>query len=71
MKPEEFIEFQNERPVPNKYLIVTNNLNAKNAHGEMANVWMTTFITENKDNGFLTYDDAGRAITNLSHWKYV
>jgi hypothetical protein len=74
MKPTEFTEFDKEKPAKNKWVIVTNNLNAINAHGEMSHVWLTTFWMESKESkkqGVITFDEDDRKIINLSHWKYA
>lgn len=73
MSPEEFTSFDDAKPSANKHIVVTNNLNAKNAHGEMSHVWMTTFWKEGaKDGeGIITMDTNGRRIFQLSHWKYA
>lgn len=73
MKPEEFISF-NEKPGKNRWIVVTNNINARDANGEMSHVWLTKFWTESTENenfGIVTFDDADRRIINLTHWKYV
>lgn len=72
MKPNEFTAFDVKKPNENKHLIVTNNINAKNAHGEMSNVWLTSFLTESKrHNCLVAFDDADRCILGLTHWKYA
>ncbi len=73
MKPSEFISFKEKKPAPNKWIIVTNNLEAKNAHGEMSHVWLTTFYTKgSKDHeGIVTFDSGDIKIINLTHWKYA
>ena len=73
MTPEEFTPFSVAKPKQNKHIIVTNNLNAKNAHGEMSHVWMTTFwgIGQEKHEGIVTFDAAQQKIIGLSHWKYA
>jgi len=73
MKPEEFTSFDDSEPIKNKWIIVTNNINAKNAYGEMSHVWLTTFWThspETQDFGIVSYDEAGRKIIGITHWKY-
>ena len=73
MTPEEFTSFEDEKPDEHKWIVVTNNLNAKNAFGEMSHVWMTDFYTKgSKDyEGLVTFDEGGRKVIGLSHWKYV
>ncbi len=73
MKPEEFTAFENEKPEGKKWIIVTNNINAKNAHGEMSHVWLTNYWTEAElsRNGTVTFDENDRKIMNLTHWKYA
>ena len=73
MKPSEFISFESQLPDKNKWIIVTNNLDAKNAHGEMSHVWLTiNFIqSSNPNGGLITYDERDRKIIRLTHWKYA
>lgn len=73
MKPEEFTAFDDAKPEEHKHIIVTNNLQARNAHGEMSHVWMTTFWAKGgeKYEGIVTFDAANQRIIGLSHWKYA
>lgn len=73
MKPEEFISFEDKKPDENKWIIVTNNLNAQNAYSEMFHVWLVNFFTQGSNNfeGLVALDEVGRKIINLTHWKYV
>ena len=72
MKPGEFISFENGMPIRNKWIVVTNNIKAKNAHGEMSHVWLTSFVTESKEGDeIVTFDAADREILGLTHYKYV
>mgnify|MGYP003126224743 CR=1 FL=1 len=73
MRPEEFTAFADAKPAKNKHIIVTNNLQAKNAHGEMSHVWMTTFWDKGseKHEGIVTFDSSHQKIIGLSHWKYA
>lgn len=72
MKPEEFKSFDDETPEKKKWLIVTNNIAAKNAHGEMSHVWLTTFWMDSKSSneGIVTFDE-DRQVIGLTHWKYA
>jgi len=73
MKPEEFIGLKDEKPKKTKWIIVTNNINAQNAIGEMSHVWLTNFYTKSSspNDGIVTYDEGGRKIIGLTHWKYA
>lgn len=73
MDPSEFTPFSESLPKVNKHLIVTNNLDAKNAHGEMSHVWLTQFVTKgSRDHeGIVTFDAADRKVICLTHWKYA
>lgn len=73
MRPEEFTSFSDSLPEKNKYIIVTNNIHAKNAHGEMSHVWLTIFYrkSDQPGHGIVTFDEADRKILRLSHWKYA
>lgn len=56
MKPREFISFEEKKPEIFKHIIVTNNLSAKNAFGEMSHVWLTTFTSLSDNEGYVTFD---------------
>lgn len=74
MKPSEFTNIEDSLPEEFKHVIVTNNINCTNAHGEMSHVWMTTFLQKSSDfkqNGYITFDAADRQIYNITHWKYA
>ena len=73
MEPKEFISFDKEKPKDNKWLIVTNNLQAKNAFGEMSHVWLTNFCAKSHEakNGIVMFDANDRMIIGLTHWKYA
>jgi len=72
MKSEEFTSFEDAEPEKNKWLIVTNNINSKNAHGEMSHAWLTTFWTHSKKDGYIvTFDNSYCEIHRLTHWKYA
>lgn len=69
----EFISFKDQKPLPNRWLLVTNNLNARDAHGEMSHLWLTTFWTKNEDNPneIISFDTDYSKIRSLSHWRYA
>ena len=75
MNKEEFTAFHDKKPKPNKWLIVTNNIDAKNAYGEMSHVWLTNFWTVSADpllkDDIVMFTDNDRRIIGLSHWKYA
>ncbi len=70
--PEEFKSFHEETPDPDKWIIVTNNIEGKNAHGEMSHVWLFPFVIKSEEgDGMVMFDDGDRKIINLTHWKYA
>lgn len=73
MQPNEFTKFEDATPMKNKHIVVTNNIEAKNAHGEMSHVWMVNhcFESSKKIDGIVAYDAADRRLVNLTHWKYA
>lgn len=71
MNKEEFTSLEKELPKKNRHIIVTNNINATNAFGEMSHVWMTTFLQKSDVEGFITFDAADRKIIGITHWKYA
>ena len=73
MKPAEFTRFDDEIPIKNKWIIVTNNIDAQTSRGEMSHVWLTNFCIQGSKNneGFIMFDDGDRKVINLTHWKYA
>ena len=71
MRPEDFIGLEGGMPIKNKWVIVTNNINAVNAYGEMSHVWLTNFIIASEMNGFMTFDTVEKQIIGLTHYKYA
>lgn len=52
-------------------VLVTNNLNARDAQGQMSHVWIGTIIksAEPKIYGkFVTFDEADRKILDITHY---
>lgn len=50
-------------------VLVTNNLNATNACGNMANIWLAVPLrSARSDTGWLAFDDGDRPIRSLTHW---
>ncbi len=70
MEPSDFTKFKDEHPEKHRWIIVTNNIDAKDAFGQMSHVWLTTFFTKSSQFGLVTFDAADRKIINLTHWKY-
>lgn len=54
-----------------RQLLVTNNLMARNAHGEMSNLWLVNSAHKANNGHWMAFDDAGRRIEMLTHWKYA
>jgi len=75
MRIDEFKSFKDELPVENKWIIVTNNIKAVDAHGEMSHVWLTSFVVRSEEIGsnsdFVIFDDANCKVFGLTHWKYA
>ncbi|WKV32774.1 hypothetical protein R21Y_13 [Vibrio phage vB_VhaS_R21Y] len=73
MKPSEFKSFDEETPEQHKHIIVTNNLSARDALGEMSHVWLTTATrkSEHKHEGRIAFISSMQIVTNLTHWKYA
>lgn len=69
----EWNEFDRVMPDPNKWLLVTNNVNFLDDNGEMLYVWLTNFVLKNPDNPneIICFDRALKMVRNLTHWKYA
>ena len=73
MTPDQFTAFEDQMPAPHKHLIVTNNLRATNAHGEMSHVWLTSFVQKSSapEEGLIIFTEGFAKVYNLTHWKYA
>lgn len=70
MNPDTFTPFSEAEPEKHRLVIVTNNLNSKNAYGEMSHAWLTGHVQKEGDI-FITYTDNWNKIQYLTHWKYA
>ncbi len=72
MQIEDFTSFERGRPQPYEWVVVTNNIEAVNAHGQMSHVWLTSNIIY-PDNGDkpVMFTDSNSQVHGLTHWKYV
>ena len=70
MKPNEFTSFEEALPDPHRWLIITNNIKAINAHNEMSHVWLTTFWTASTyPKGELVSFDDSDIVNILKVWR--
>ncbi len=53
--------------------LVTNNINARNAHGQMSHVWCASgcYRGDQDRHGVTCFDDAYRRITGLTHYAVI
>lgn len=58
-------------PHPSPALLVTNNINARNAHGFSSHVWLVSMVHQEAGNSFSAFDGNMRKIESLSHWRYA
>ena len=71
MRKEDFKAFKECEPDQDKYVIVTNNINARDAFGNMSHVWLTDFI-HYSEGQYSTFIDGGcKRAEYLTHWKYA
>lgn len=71
MKTEEFKSFKDEEPEVGKWVVVTNNLEAKNSQGEMSHVWLSNFVQCTEGVFFTFISGSYQRAEHLTHWKYV
>lgn len=65
-------EFSKKKPKENKWLLVTNNLESRDANGMMSHLWLTSCIESDEYPGeIIAYDDTGAEIRALTHWRYA
>lgn len=60
-----------EKPEGGRKLLVTNNLEARDAYGEMSHLWLVNLLQHDDELGFLAYTDGDTRIENLTHWRYA
>jgi hypothetical protein len=59
--------FKTDPPQHAHRALVTNNLSARDAHGQMSHIWIGHPIWST-DGMWVTFDDADRKIRALTHW---
>ena len=53
-------------------VLVTNNIDARDAHGQMSHVWIVILVQKDEQRGFVAMDDSGwRMIESLSHYAEI
>lgn len=59
--------FKTDGPPPHAArVLVTNNIKARDAHGQMSHVWIGFPIYSARE--WIIFDDADRKVYGLSHW---
>lgn len=56
-------------PKSRSKILVTNNINARNAYGEMSHVWLVSMIHKEMDGSFSAFDDADRQIHDITYYR--
>ena len=68
---EGWVRVEERLPDRNRLLLITNNINARDAHGEMSHVWLVPRIYPDEDwTGCYSYD-GNIPIHSISHWRYA
>lgn len=49
-------------------VLVTNNLEARDAHGQMSHVWVASLVQEDDGNDYITFTDSAQKIWGLTHY---
>lgn len=51
-------------------VLVTNNIKARDAHGQMSHVWVVSLVQKDSDRryGFISFDDRHCRVLNLTHY---
>ena len=64
--------FDQSFPKPHKWVLVTNNLDARNAHGLMSHLWLVDFVQKSEipNNGYIAFQ-RNMEVINLTHWRYA
>lgn len=70
-----FISFDDAHPRENEHVLVTNNIESRNAYGRMSHLWLTSFVMKVSDPGqkpeYITFNERDQRIHSLTHWKYA
>lgn len=51
-------------------VLVTNNINALDAHGDMSHIWIG-FVTHAIDGTYVSFDDGDNEVFNITHWMFL
>lgn len=71
-KMDQWISVENELPVSDgRKLLVTNNIKARNSHGEMSHFWLVTMIHGSREAGFSSFDECDNRLHRITHWRYA
>ena len=49
-------------------VIVTNNINARDANGQMSHIWIVSSVQKTSDNEFIAFTDGDRRISSITHF---
>lgn len=52
-------------------LLVTNNINARDAFGHHCHIWLTYMVHLQSDGLYSAYSDSDQRIHNVTHWRYA
>jgi len=69
----EWIEAGSSMPESHRPLLVTNNIDARNAFGQPSHVWLIWLLQEIDDpeGGYCGYSGENDLIENITHWRYA
>jgi hypothetical protein len=64
---------EKRRPRKHRKLLVTNNIAARDAFGQMSHIWIINLLQHDRATGWSAYADNGDflRIENISHWRYL
>lgn len=67
-----WIKCSERLPEPHRKLLVTNNVEARDAHGQMSHVWLVRMIHKaDDDEGFCAYTDEMTKVHGVTHYRYA
>jgi len=57
----------------NRKVLVTNNLEGRNANGQMSHIWRVDMVhkTDEPEGPFMAFDDSDRRIWGLTHYAEI
>lgn len=64
----EMKDIKRHRPPCAEPILVTNNLSARDAHGNMSHLWLVLGVLLAEDGSWVAFTEGYKKIYNITHW---